>query len=47
METGTCVGCGAEEIEINEDGFCTDCAELEGGETEDGTEGANEDEEEM
>ncbi|KKT68411.1 MAG: hypothetical protein UW63_C0078G0007 [Candidatus Uhrbacteria bacterium GW2011_GWF2_44_350] len=29
METGTCVGCGAEEIEINADGFCTDCAELE------------------
>jgi hypothetical protein len=30
METGTCVGCGAEEIEINEDGYCTDCAALEG-----------------
>lgn len=35
MEMGTCVGCGAEEIEINDDGFCTDCAELEGDENKD------------
>jgi len=33
MEMGTCVGCGAEETEINEDGYCTDCAALEGEET--------------
>jgi hypothetical protein len=29
MEMGTCVGCGAEETEINGDGYCPDCAELE------------------
>lgn len=34
MEMGTCVGCGAEEIEINGDGYCTDCAELEDKENE-------------
>jgi len=32
MDIGQCVGCMAEEIEINEDGYCTDCAALEGAE---------------
>jgi hypothetical protein len=45
MEMGTCVGCGAEEIEINEDGYCADCAELEGEETNNGDEEDTGDEE--
>lgn len=32
MEVGQCIGCGAEDIEINEDGYCVDCANLEGDE---------------
>jgi len=30
MDIGTCVGCGVDDLELNEDGYCTDCAELEG-----------------
>lgn len=45
MPIGTCVGCGIDELELNEDGFCADCAELEGGEIKsDETEGLIEEE---
>lgn len=37
MSIGTCVGCGIDELEINEDGFCVDCAALEGGDVEETT----------
>lgn len=30
MDIGICVGCGAEEMELNDDGFCSACADLEG-----------------
>jgi hypothetical protein len=30
MDTGTCVGCGAEDELLNEDGYCGQCADLEG-----------------
>lgn len=43
---GTCKGCGTENVELNEQGLCANCAPKEGGEvgadtaTEGGSEGA-------
>lgn len=45
MEIGACIGCGAEETEINEDGYCVDCAELEGENTKSGKDEETSDEE--
>ena len=39
MDTGVCVSCGAEDVELNENGECTDCGEMSKEETvEDGEE---------
>lgn len=46
MSIGTCVGCGIDELEINDDGYCVDCAALEGGEVESGAEETTNEEEE-
>jgi hypothetical protein len=44
---GTCKGCGTENVELNEQGLCANCAAKQGGEmggdmagTEGGSEGA-------
>ena len=34
MSTGTCSVCGAEEMELNEDEMCADCAANDGAEFE-------------
>ena len=31
MEIGTCTMCGGEALDINDDGVCAGCLELEGG----------------